>query len=118
MLQAIGQLNGVGGNHARSYFEMAPASLVVRLTPQLVAGYNTYGFTVNEDGKHTFSEVIEGILQGDYPAEQFWLGGNIVKDMEESLLDALGEKGVHLKRNAQGLLDAVGEVMFSEEVLC
>ena len=36
LLEAIGQLNGVAGNHARSYFEMAPASLIVRLTPQLV----------------------------------------------------------------------------------
>lgn len=41
LLKAIGELNGVAGNHARSYFEMAPASIVLRLTDQLVAGYDT-----------------------------------------------------------------------------
>src|SRR5262249_3600023 len=44
LLKAIGELNDVAGNHARSYFEMAPASIIVRLTSSLVAGYNTYGF--------------------------------------------------------------------------
>ena len=32
LLKAIGELNNVSGNHARSYFEMAPASIIVRLT--------------------------------------------------------------------------------------
>ena len=45
LLKAIGELSDVAGNHARSYYEMAPASIIVRLTPQLVAGYQTYGFT-------------------------------------------------------------------------
>ena len=45
LLQAIGELNEVAGNHARSYFEMAPASIIVRLTESsLVAGFNTYCF--------------------------------------------------------------------------
>jgi CRISPR-associated protein Cst2 len=34
----------VAGGHARSYFEMAPRSVVARLPPQLVAGFDTYGF--------------------------------------------------------------------------
>ena len=38
LLAAIGQLSDVAGGHARSYFEMAPASLVARLTTNLVAG--------------------------------------------------------------------------------
>ena len=41
LLRAIGELNGVAGNHARSYFEFAPESIVLRLTPRLVAGYET-----------------------------------------------------------------------------
>jgi len=112
LLEAIGQLNGVAGNHARSYFEMAPASLVVRLTPQLVAGYETYGFSTNERGGHAFPEVIQGIVQGDYPGEEFWLGGKLVKDMDENLIKDLQAKGVHLERNSQKLLSKVGEVMF------
>lgn len=44
LLKAISELNEVAGGHARSYYEMAPASIVARLTPSLVAGYDTYGF--------------------------------------------------------------------------
>ena len=52
-LRAVGELRNVARNHARSYFEMWPASIVIRLTPRLVAGYSTYGFEVIE-GRHTF----------------------------------------------------------------
>jgi CRISPR-associated protein Cst2 len=51
LLDAIAQLNQVAGGHARSYYEMSPASIVVRLTPSLVACYNTYGF--DESGSFT-----------------------------------------------------------------
>jgi CRISPR-associated protein Cst2 len=43
LIDAISQLSDVAGGHARSYYEMAPSSVVARLTPNLVAGYNTYG---------------------------------------------------------------------------
>jgi CRISPR-associated protein Cst2 len=108
LLQAIGELNGVAGNHARSYFEMAPASLVLRLTPQLVAGYDTYGFTIQE-GKHRLPEVVEGLLAGDYPGNEFFLGGKLVKAMDENTLTTLENKGVTLDRNPQRLLDAVAK---------
>lgn len=66
LLKAIGELSDVAGNHARSYFEMAPASIVVRLTPLLVAGYETYGFRTvsqpNGEQFHLFPEVIDGLL--------------------------------------------------------
>jgi CRISPR-associated protein Cst2 len=113
LLEAIGQLNSVAGNHARSYFEMAPASIVVRLTPQLAAGYDTYGFSINEQGKHDFREVIEGILEGDYPGKEFWLGGKLVKDMDEQLRGGLAAKGAQLERSPQKLLAAVGKTMFA-----
>ena len=114
LLEAVGQLNGVAGNHARSYFEMAPASLVVRLTSKLVAGYDTYGFSVDEQGKHKFYEVVEGIMLGDYPGEEFWLGGKLVKDMDAQLLKELEKKGAHLERNTQNLLAVVGDTMSFE----
>ncbi|HRI06224.1 MAG TPA: type I-B CRISPR-associated protein Cas7/Cst2/DevR, partial [Nannocystaceae bacterium] len=44
LLKAIGELSDVAGGHARSYYEMAPRSLVARLTPSLIAGFDTYGF--------------------------------------------------------------------------
>ncbi len=103
LLKAIGELNGVAGNHARSYYEMAPASIVIRLSESLVAGYNTYGFTKDGD----FSEVIDGILQGDYPEGEFYIGGKIVKDMAKERLEKLKDKQVTLDRNSQRLLSSV-----------
>jgi len=108
LLQAIGELNGVAGNHARSYFEMAPASIVVRLTRQLVAGYQTYGFTP----AGTFPEVIDGILRDptpDYPGGEFFVGGKIVKDMTAEQVATLVERGVTLDRNPRSLLATVAE---------
>lgn len=108
LLKAIGELNGVAGNHARSYFEMAPASIVVRLTKQLVAGYGTYGFQA--DG--SFPEVVEGILHEptpDYPAEEFYLGGKIVKDMCPEKIGLLETKGATLDRDPRRLLETVAD---------
>jgi CRISPR-associated protein Cst2 len=131
LLQAIGELNGVAGNHARSYFEMAPASIVVRLTKQLVAGYKTYGFT--PDGN--FPEVIDGILHDtpeigldgepvtegeekkqkmnpapDYPGAEFYVGGKIVKDMRSDQAKKLTERGVTLDRDPRRLLTTVTDI--------
>ena len=100
LLKAIGELSGVAGNHARSYFEMAPASIVIRLSESLVAGYNTYGFTQEGD----FPEVTDGIQEGDYPGDEFFFGGKIVKDMSEEDSLALGKHNVTLNRSAQRLI--------------
>ena len=108
LLQAIGELNDVAGNHARSYFEMAPASVVVRLTNQLVAGYQTYGF--KPDG--TFPEVIDGILhdpEPDYTGNEFFVGGKIVKDMKDDQAKKLAERGVTLDRDPRRLLATVAD---------
>lgn len=103
LLKAIGELSGVAGNHARSYYEMAPASIVIRLSESLVAGYNTYGFTKEGD----FPEVIDGIRNDDYPGNEFFIGGKIVKDMSEEDAQALRGQNVELDRNAQHLIATV-----------
>lgn len=104
LLRAISELNGVSGNHARSYFEMAPASIVARVTRSLVAGYETYGF--KPDG--SFPEVVEGILQGDYPGGEFYLGGQIVKkSLDDKTKQTLKAGGVRMFRMANAALDAV-----------
>ena len=106
LLKAISELNGVAGNSARSYFEMAPASIVMRLTPSLVANYDTYGF--KPDG--SFPEVIDGILAGDYPGHEFVLGGQIVRDkLAPEAFEQLQAKGVQTYRMASQALNAVCE---------
>lgn len=115
LLKAISELNGVAGNHARSYFEMAPASIVIRVTDSLVAGYETYGF--KWDG--SFPEVVDGILYGDYPGDEFYLGGRIVKAMldedakkkdgDNKISEQLEKKGVKLHRMANRALNEVAK---------
>jgi CRISPR-associated protein Cst2 len=107
LLQAIGELNDVAGNHARSYYEMAPASLVARLTESLVAGYGTYGFTPAGD----FPEVVEGLLHDppDYPGGEFYLGGRLVKEMPADRLRKLAERGVTLERDPRRLLAGLAD---------
>ena len=111
ILKAIGELNSVAGNHARSYYEMAPASIVIRLSESLVAGYDTYGFTKDGD----FPEVIDGIKQDDYPGNEFYIGGKIVKTMAEEKQSALCAKGVTLDRSAQRLITTVTAHILGEE---
>jgi len=111
LLQALGELNNVAGNHARSYFEFAPASIVLRLTKQLVAGYDTYGFKI-EDEKHLIPEITDGIQHGDYPGDEFYLGGKVVKDMDEKVFEVLKSKQVTLERSPQKLLKTVSGKLF------
>lgn len=104
LLKAISELNGVAGNAARSYFEMAPASIVIRLTHSLVANYDTYGF----DRNGNFPEIIQGIINGDYPGEEFIIGGVLVREvLTEAQRAELENKGVKLFRMAHHALDEV-----------
>ena len=103
LLKAIGELNGVAGNHTRSYYEMAPASIVIRLSESLVAGYDTYGFTKEGD----FPEVTDGIRKGDYPGGEFFIGGKSVKEMSEENVQILKARKVTLDRSAQRLIATV-----------
>jgi CRISPR-associated protein Cst2 len=93
---------------------MAPASIVVRLTKQLVTGYDTYGF----DSSGDYPEVIDGIREGDYPGGEFYIGGKIVKDMDAKdakQAEELKSKGVTLDRDPRRLLATVGERAFRKE---
>ncbi len=116
LLKAIGELNGVAGNHARSYFEMAPASIIVRFTDQLVAGYNTYGFQVERksgvpEDTHRLPEIVDELLRDDsiFPGDEFYIGGMIVRQMRNDDQERLKSKGVTLDRDPRRLLATVAE---------
>jgi CRISPR-associated protein Cst2 len=109
MLRAIAELTDVAGNHARSLFHMAPASVVIRLTDRMVPGFNSYGFQVDDKGNVSLPEVIDGIKNGDYPGEQFYLGGVIVKQLSGADRAALGAKAVHLFRMGDQALAAASK---------
>jgi CRISPR-associated protein Cst2 len=99
LLQAISQLSDVAGGHARSYYEMAPKSIVARLTPSLIAGFNTYGF----DEQGNFSELSR-IHDNDLPADEFWIGGELARTMNEPQKAELSAAGVNFYDNPQTLL--------------
>ncbi len=109
LLRAIGELNNVAGNHARSYFEMAPASIVVRLTPRLAAGYSTYAFKIHDDERHELPGIVDGILNDDYPGSEFFFGGKVARDLGEKTVNALKEKGATTERTPQKILEIVAE---------
>lgn len=105
LLKSIGQLTNVAGGHARSFYEMSPKSIVVRLTPSLIAGFDTYGFGV--DG--IFSE-LNRINENDLPGNEFWIGGNLARNMDATEKKRLTDLGVHFYDNPQTLLAEVSEV--------
>lgn len=109
LLRAIGELSSVAGNHARSLYEMAPRSIVARLTHSLVAGYDTYGF----DEKGQFGPLAR-IHADDLPGGEFWVGGELVRQMSAAQREALAAQGVHLYDNPQRLLAALGEAAYKQ----
>jgi len=96
LLAAISELSNVAGGHARSFFEMAPRSVVARLTPSLVAGFDTYGF----DEKGGFPELSR-VKEGDLPGNEIWVGGEIVRVMASEEKSRLEKAGVQLFDNPQ-----------------
>ena len=110
LLESIGELSNVAGGHARSLFEMAPRSVVARLTLSLVAGYDSYGFS--PDG--SFAE-LERVFKDDLPGGEFWLGGELVRRMSDEQRAAFTEKGVTLDDNPQRLLKRLADASLPGE---
>ncbi|MDC0739937.1 type I-B CRISPR-associated protein Cas7/Cst2/DevR [Polyangium mundeleinium] len=109
LLRAIGELSNVAGGHARAYFEMAPRSIVARLSPRLVAGFDTYGF----DAEGKFAELAR-IHADDLPGREMWIGGEIVRGMKAEEKERLKKEGARLFENPQVLLEKIGAAAFGE----
>jgi CRISPR-associated protein Cst2 len=75
---------------------MAPCSVVARLTPSLVAGYNTYGFTP----AGTFPELAR-IRAGDLPGGEFIVAGAVAREMPAEEKARLTAEGVRFFDNPQ-----------------
>lgn len=109
LISSIGQLSKVAVGDSVSHFNMAPRSIIVRLTRSLVEGYDSYGF--NEDGE--FKE-LNRLMNGDLPGSEFWLGGEIVRQMSEEIKQKLESREVKLRDNPQTLLDEVSKQFLGE----
>ena len=104
LLQAFSELNGVAGNHARSYFEMSPVSVIARRTTRLASGFPLYPFEEDRE-----VAVITEILEDDLPGSEFVLGGNIVKELSEEKQSALEAKGAKLFRTPERAFNHLSE---------
>lgn len=114
LLKSIGQLTNVAGGHARSFYEMSPKSIVVRVTPSLIAGFDTYGF----DEKGGFAELggeKSRINENDLPGDEFWIGGELARNMDTGEKERLKNLGVHFYDNPQVLLEKAGEEFLKTE---
>jgi CRISPR-associated protein Cst2 len=107
LLKAIGELNGVGGNHARAMFPFSPASIVLRLTSRRTPDFDIYGFKMNSEASH--SELLDDLRHNRLPRDEFYLGGSIVKKMDNDLKTSLtqGDRPVRLFEMAKDAIDAL-----------
>jgi CRISPR-associated protein Cst2 len=123
MLAAIGELANVSGNHARSLFFMAPASIIVRLTEQLCPGYEQYHFNVRRDpatNERVYeSKLLKKLLAKEpfLPLDQFYVGGEIVESLTDEDREKLtsGKSKVTLDPDPRRLLEKVAERAFRKE---
>ena len=110
LIKAIAQLSEVAGGNSVSYIQMSPRSTIARLTPCRVPGYDTYGF--NEEGE--FKE-LDRLINNELPGKEFWLGGEIVRQMPEDTKQQLETNKVHLYNNPETLLEEVSKHLLAEE---
>ncbi len=81
LLRAIGELNGVAGNHARTMYSFAPVSIVLRLTARRTPDFDLYGY--RDRPQESQRELLEGLKSGRLPSDEFYLGGRIVRENPE-----------------------------------
>jgi CRISPR-associated protein Cst2 len=120
LLRAIGEMSNASGNHARSLFFMAPASIVVRLTEQLCPGYEQYHFTVRRapaTNDRIYGSKVLNKLRADepiLPRREFYIGGEIVEGLSDADQEKLkaGGNGVTLDRDPRHLLEMVADKAF------
>ncbi len=117
LIEAIGEMTNVAGGHARHFYDMAPQSIVVRLTDSLAAGFNTYGFDENgnfpeltritnekDEEKVNVEENKGHHSHKDLSGDGFFVGGAIVRNMDPDFKAKLKEQNVRLYDSPQELL--------------
>lgn len=106
LLRAIGELNGVAGNHARTMFPFGPVSIILRLTARRTPDFDLYGFKLKSEDSQR--ELLDSLRNGELKGEDFYIGGRIVKDNEE--LKALAHQQEEARKNTdkKAVLEGTG----------
>jgi CRISPR-associated protein Cst2 len=119
LVLALGDLAGVSGNHARSLYFMAPASVVVRVTERLAPGYEQYHFTVRRDPatneRLNGSKLLARLLADGcfLPRGEFLLGGDIVEGLSDGDHKTLTDGGAVLDADPARLLATAADCMLA-----
>jgi CRISPR-associated protein Cst2 len=104
VLNAIGNIGFVGGNHSRSLFDFSPKSIIIRVTSKAAFQFDQYGFDAN--GNFTDIDSIKEMISSFDCADEFWIGGDLANKLSKD--DSL--KGVHFYKNCSVLLNAIGDL--------
>jgi CRISPR-associated protein Cst2 len=119
LVGALGDMASVSGNHARSLYFMAPASVVVRLTERLAPGYEQYHFTVRRDPatneRQHDSKLVARLLSEECPLPrgEFLFGGEIVEALTAADRARLSGLGVTLDADPARLLATAADRMLA-----
>lgn len=86
LLRGISELNGVGGNHARTMFSHAPVSIIVRLTTRRTPDFDLYGFKndATESQRQLLEALEDKLTTGEkeyrLPGREFYIGGELARE--------------------------------------
>ena len=83
LLDAIVSICRVGGNQGRFLFDFAPESIVLRWTRDFAPRF-LYCFEEDEMGNISMPKLLRQIKNGDLNPEEFWIGGEIVEQLQDS----------------------------------
>ena len=93
-LRGLCALGEVAGNHGRFLFDFSPDAIVVRITddpaPRLL-----YGFSLDDDGQLSISEILRRTRAKDIGAEELVLGGAIIGLLSEKDREVLRGAELH-----------------------
>ncbi len=103
VVDAIVDLSGVAGNHARFLFDFSPDAIIFRWTGD-VAPRILYGFALDADGHLTVPEIKRRVEAGDITGNELIVGGSLA-EMDDGKW--LKEKGASVHG---GVKDAAKEV--------
>ncbi|MDJ0742542.1 MAG: hypothetical protein QNJ32_04165 [Xenococcaceae cyanobacterium MO_167.B27] len=88
LLDSLVSIHRVGGNHGRFLFDFAPESIILRWTHDFAPRF-LYCFEEDEMGEVSVPELLRQIKIGDLDPKEFWIGGKIVEQIQDSDYEAI-----------------------------
>ena len=90
LLDSIVSIHRVGGNHGRFLFDFAPESIILRWTHDFAPRF-LYCFEEDDMGDISMPKLLRQIKNGDLDAKEFWIGGEIVEQLQDSAYEGVNK---------------------------